>query len=92
MAYLLLHTEGDPAFLEEVLPPLKSARFIFLPINDNPDVEAIAGGWHWSLLVVSMLDRKAFNYLDLDLFGCADCDGKAFVTRFLSWGASPPDP
>jgi sentrin-specific protease 8 len=62
MAYLLLHTEGDPALLEEVLPPLKSARFIFLPINDNPDVEAIEGGWHWSLLVVSMLDRKALYY------------------------------
>lgn len=61
MAYLLLHTE-DPKSLKEVLPPLDKARFIFLPINDNPDVRAIEGGAHWSLLVIGVADKCALYY------------------------------
>lgn len=61
MAYLLRHTD-DPSSLKPVLPNLDRARFIFLPINDNPDVSAIEGGAHWSLLVVSTMDKKTLYY------------------------------
>lgn len=62
MAYLLLHSQGDPADLASALPPMKNARFVFLPINDNPDVTVVGGGAHWSLLIVSIYDKKALYY------------------------------
>lgn len=61
LSYLLLHTV-DPKDLRTVLPSFKSTEFIFLPINDNPDVTAIEGGCHWSLLIVSLIDKKALHY------------------------------
>src|SRR5437762_5480105 len=45
-------------------PPVKEegATHLFLPINDNPDVNQMSGGTHWSLLVVSILDQLALHY------------------------------
>lgn len=61
IAFLLLMNQ-DPASLKGILPPLELASFIFIPINDNDDVELAEGGSHWSLVVISILDRKAFIY------------------------------
>ncbi|KAK6536085.1 hypothetical protein TWF281_000331 [Arthrobotrys megalospora] len=44
------------------LPPIAGVTHIFLPINDNRDPNLPEGGSHWSLLVVSVNDRKAFHY------------------------------
>lgn len=65
MAYLLLHTD-DPKTLEGVLPPLDNVDYIFLPINDNPDVGQIEGGCHWSLLVIDVGDKTALYYDSLE--------------------------
>jgi sentrin-specific protease 8 len=62
MAYLLLHSD-DPESLKAVLPSLDKAKYVFLPINDNPDVEAIEGGYHWALLVVDVRNQK-IHYFD----------------------------
>lgn len=61
IAYLLLHAP-DVSAVRTALPPADKARFLFLPLNDNPDVEAVEGGTHWSLMVVSVYDRKALYY------------------------------
>ncbi|KAG5360849.1 NEDD8-specific protease 2 [Yarrowia sp. B02] len=59
MAFLL--GQGDPREVAEFLPDFKHASFIFLPINDNNNVEIVSGN-HWSLLVVSVEDGKAIYY------------------------------
>lgn len=62
IAYLLLHTQEIESLAAEMQPGLRNTQFLFLPINDNPDVSAIEGGTHWSLMVISILDRKALYY------------------------------
>lgn len=59
MAFLL--GQGNPLEVAEFLPDFKHASFIFLPINDNNNVEIVSGN-HWSLLVVSVEDGKAIYY------------------------------
>ncbi|KAH3676081.1 hypothetical protein WICMUC_002378 [Wickerhamomyces mucosus] len=66
MVYLLANTPDPAKNLKGVLPPLESANLIFLPINDNDDVEAVGSGSHWSLVIISLLDRKAMIYDTLD--------------------------
>lgn len=67
MVYLLANFPNPPE-LKGVLPPLESptARFIILPINDNDDVEAVESGSHWSLVVISLLDKTAYIYDTLE--------------------------
>lgn len=62
IAYLLLHTQDIEAMAVEMQPGLRNAQFLFLPINDNPDVSAVEGGTHWSLMVISIVDHKALYY------------------------------
>ncbi|ODQ78535.1 hypothetical protein BABINDRAFT_20337, partial [Babjeviella inositovora NRRL Y-12698] len=67
MVFLLAQSRGDEvALLKGVLPPLEKADFIFLPVNDNSDPELVEGGSHWSLIVISILDDKAFVIDTLD--------------------------
>lgn len=66
IAYLLLHAP-DIESVRSALPPAQKARFLFLPLNDNPDVESSEGGTHWSLMVVSVYDRRALYYDSLYL-------------------------
>ncbi|CCH41875.1 Sentrin-specific protease 2 [Wickerhamomyces ciferrii] len=61
MVYLLANTSA-PLELKGVLPPLENSKFIFLPVNDNDDVETASAGSHWSLIVISLLDQTAFIY------------------------------
>ena len=65
MSTMLMHTP-DPLTLKEVLPNFSTTTHIFLPINDNNDVEAEDGGSHWSLLLVSVIDGVAFHYDSMD--------------------------
>lgn len=61
MSFLLQHTP-DPTTIKQVLPQFTSTTHIFLPINDNTDVEHAEGGSHWSLLLVSIIDGVSFHY------------------------------
>ncbi|KAI9674403.1 MAG: hypothetical protein M1817_001741 [Caeruleum heppii] len=61
MSFMLMQTP-DPMTLKEALPDFKNTTHIFLPINDCHNVEIAEGGSHWSLLLVSVIDRVAFHY------------------------------
>lgn len=65
MCYLLA-VHPDPSELKGVLPPMENSKFIFLPVNDNDDVESAYAGSHWSLLVISILDKTAWIYDTLE--------------------------
>lgn len=61
MSFMLIQT-ADPLSLKDALPDFTKTTHIFLPINDCRNVEIAEGGSHWSLLLVSVLDRMAFHY------------------------------
>ncbi|KAF2740519.1 cysteine proteinase [Polyplosphaeria fusca] len=61
MSFMLMSTP-DPLTLKEALPNFSSTTHIFLPINDNRDVNLAEGGSHWSLLLVSIIDGVSFHY------------------------------
>ncbi|KAF2199820.1 cysteine proteinase [Delitschia confertaspora ATCC 74209] len=61
MSFMLMQTP-DPLTLKEALPDFSNKTHIFLPINDNRDVEHAEGGSHWSLLLVSIIDGVSFHY------------------------------
>jgi sentrin-specific protease 8 len=61
MSFMLMNTP-DPLTLKEALPNFSKTTHIFLPVNDNRDVEAAEGGSHWSLLLVSVIDGVSFHY------------------------------
>jgi sentrin-specific protease 8 len=61
MVYLLAQTP-EPQQLIGVIPAIENGKFLFLPVNDNDDVEAVGAGSHWSLVVISMLEKIAFVY------------------------------
>jgi sentrin-specific protease 8 len=61
MTFMLMQTR-DPLALKDALPKFDNATHIFLPINNNKNVEVAEGGSHWSLLVVSATDGVAFHY------------------------------
>lgn len=58
---MLLRTE-DPFTLRKVLPPFDRSTHVFIPINDSTELDRRDGGTHWSLLVISVIDRVAFHY------------------------------
>ncbi|GMG19743.1 unnamed protein product [Ambrosiozyma monospora] len=60
-SFLLAH-HPDPKELVDVLPPIKDSSFVFLPVNDNDDLETPEGGSHWSLILCCPKDRKCFIY------------------------------
>ncbi len=61
MSFMLMQTP-DPLTLKEALPDFSQTTHIFLPINDCRNVEVAEGGSHWSLLLVSVIDKVAFHY------------------------------
>ncbi|KAI0463196.1 hypothetical protein LJB42_003216 [Komagataella kurtzmanii] len=64
MVFLLAHS--TPKDVQDFLPPLDKSGFIFLPLNDNDDLEMAEGGSHWCLLVVAVHDNKCFLYDSLE--------------------------
>ncbi len=65
MSFMLMQTP-DPLTLKEALPNFSRTTHIFLPINDCRNPSIAEGGSHWSLLLVSVLDRVAFHYDSLN--------------------------
>ncbi|KAF4765490.1 hypothetical protein HAV15_003605 [Penicillium sp. str.  len=61
MSFMILQTP-DPRTLREALPDFSRATHVFLPINDCRNVSQAEGGTHWSLLLISVVDRIAFHY------------------------------
>lgn len=53
---------ADLKSLGSALPDFRKITHIFLPVNDNRDGGRADGGTHWSLLLVSVIDRVAFHY------------------------------
>ncbi|OIW34746.1 nedd8-specific protease-like protein [Coniochaeta ligniaria NRRL 30616] len=80
MTFLLMK---DPNLkdVKEALPHLEKVTHIFLPINDNRDVQKAEGGSHWSLLLVSTIDGVAFHY---DSLGGANNYEASHCTKQLS--------
>lgn len=61
MSFMLLQTP-DPRTVRDALPNFTGTTHVFLPINDCRNVLEAEGGTHWSLLLVSIIDRVAFHY------------------------------
>ena len=62
----MLMQTPDPRTLREALPDFRGTTHIFLPINDCRAPNIPQGGSHWSLLLVSLIDRVAFHYDSLN--------------------------
>ncbi len=65
MSFMLMQTP-DPLTLKDALPNFSHTTHIFLPINDCRNPSVAEGGSHWSLLLVSVIDRVAFHYDSLN--------------------------
>ncbi|KAK3393438.1 hypothetical protein B0H63DRAFT_17805 [Podospora didyma] len=61
MTFLLMQSM-DFKSIGSALPDFSKITHIFLPVNDSRDRERADGGSHWSLLLVSVIDRVAFHY------------------------------
>ncbi|KAI0482968.1 Ulp1 protease [Xylariaceae sp. FL0804] len=61
MTFLLMKNK-DAEMVRSALPDFSHITHIFLPINDNRNASEAAGGTHWSLLLVSIIDGVAFHY------------------------------
>jgi sentrin-specific protease 8 len=75
--------KGDVA----ALPDFRKVTHIFLPISDSRDRLNADSGSHWSLLLVSVIDRIAFHYDSLG--GSNYWAAKKGVDR-LSWVLGVP--
>jgi sentrin-specific protease 8 len=65
MSFILMK-DPDLQSVRSALPDFSKATHIFLPINDNRNVNQAEGGSHWSLLLVSKIDAVAFHYDSLN--------------------------
>ncbi|KAL7629467.1 hypothetical protein AAE478_000987 [Parahypoxylon ruwenzoriense] len=65
MTFLLMKNK-DTEMVRSALPDFRQITHIFLPINDNRNVNQAEGGSHWSLLLVSIIDGVAFHYDSLE--------------------------
>ena len=61
MAFLMM-MDPNLASVRDALPSFEGITHVFLPINDSRNVYEGETGSHWSLLLVSMVDRIAFHY------------------------------
>ena len=79
MSLLLMTAPIDEA--RPQLPKLDGVTHMFLPISDAKDFARAEGGTHWSLLLVSTLDRVAFHY---DSLGSVNIQEARVATSKLS--------
>lgn len=61
MTFLLMQS-ADVKSISSALPDFRKVTHIFLPVNDSRERERADAGTHWSLLLVSVIDRVAFHY------------------------------
>ena len=77
MTFLLMQS-NDLKSIGSALPDFRRVTHIFLPVNDAQKSQIPDSGSHWSLLLVSVIDRVAFHYDSLgghnfnDARHCAD--------------------
>jgi len=69
------------------LPDFRKATHIFLPISDSRDRWNADSGSHWSLLLVSVIDRVAFHY---DSLGGSNFPAARRAVDRLSWLLGAP--
>ena len=65
MSFMVMQT-NDATTLVEFLPSFKGISHVFLPINDCSNPSIAEGGSHWSLLLISIVDGRAFHYDSLN--------------------------
>jgi sentrin-specific protease 8 len=80
MTFLLMKNPNVES-IASALPPMNKVTHIFMPINDNRNVNQAEGGSHWSLLLVSALDGVAFHY---DSLGGSNYSEANLATRKMS--------
>ncbi|RCI10173.1 hypothetical protein L249_8620 [Ophiocordyceps polyrhachis-furcata BCC 54312] len=80
MSFLLM-MEPDQRLVRAALPDFSKVTHVFLPINDNRNVGVAEGGSHWSLLLVSVIDKLAFHY---DSLGSANYSEAKMATGKLA--------
>jgi sentrin-specific protease 8 len=80
MTFILMK-DPDMTSIRSALPSFSKVTHIFLPINDNRNVNQAEGGSHWSLLLVSTIDGVAFHY---DSLGHANLQEARLATAQLS--------
>ena len=71
MAFLMM-MDPNLASIRDALPSFEGITHVFLPINDSRNVRDGETGSHWSLLLVSMVDRIAFHYDSLQRSNMAE--------------------
>ncbi|KAK4031383.1 hypothetical protein C8A01DRAFT_51517 [Parachaetomium inaequale] len=86
VSHLLMQTT-DLKNDASALPDFREVTHIFLPISDSRDRWNADSGSHWSLLLVSAIDRVAFHYDSLD--GSNYSAAKRAVDR-LGWVLNVP--
>ncbi|KAM3461044.1 hypothetical protein NHJ6243_005361 [Beauveria neobassiana] len=62
VAIMLKADKVDDTAMAGNLPDPSKVTHLFLPINDNVELSEPSGGSHWSLLLVSLRDGRAFHY------------------------------
>jgi sentrin-specific protease 8 len=87
MSFMLQNTP-DPLSLKSALPDLSRTTHVFLPVNDCRNLEEAEGGSHWSLLLVSIIDRVAFHYDSLAAGNVPDA--KRVAVRLAQLLGGPP--
>ncbi|OLL23711.1 NEDD8-specific protease 2 [Neolecta irregularis DAH-3] len=79
VSFIITQT-SDAEFISSALPPyIKTAKWIFCPINDNVDVTKAQGGSHWSLVVIDK-ERSLGCYYD-SLMDCNESPSRAFIQQ-----------
>lgn len=79
----MLKEARDPLTLKSALPDFEKTTHVFLPVNDNRDVQRAEGGSHWSLLLVSCIDGVAFHYDSLNDSNYQDARQVAYKMSML---------
>lgn len=81
IAFLILHTVDIKTIAEALPSTLDGADFIFIPVNNNSDVQQAEGGSHWSLVVISSEQHNAYYF---DSLGISSADLGYLVSRKLA--------
>ena len=86
VSHLLMQTT-DLKNDASALPDFRKVTHIFLPISDSRDRWNADSGSHWSLLLVSAIDRVAFHY---DSLGGSNFSAAKRAVDRLSWVLNVP--
>lgn len=77
----MLMQTTDPLTIKEALPNFTNTTHIFVPIQCSRNASGLESGFHWSLLLVSIVDGVAFHY---DSRTPSNIDEAALLTNKIS--------